>query len=167
MPKLAATLASLLLIASSIGVNIARYPQVGRTLDPPSAEIRLRTANPSQTGTVGSMVGETRPVETAATRGLKPGKAEIALPAVDEQQSSVKQEVPAVPVAAKPAPPVQPEPTVPIIDVWPVAESAARQAAAIFRRMMAKFGGCHRWKPMALGLPIPISTTDYPTTATP
>ena len=32
MPKFAATLASLLLIASSIGVNIARYFQVGRTV---------------------------------------------------------------------------------------------------------------------------------------
>lgn len=33
MPKLAATLASLLLITCSIGVNIARYPQVGRPVE--------------------------------------------------------------------------------------------------------------------------------------
>ncbi len=34
VPKFAATLASLLLIASSIGVNIARYPEVGRSVEP-------------------------------------------------------------------------------------------------------------------------------------
>ena len=37
MPRLAATLASILLIASSIGVNIVRYPQVGRSIEPSTA----------------------------------------------------------------------------------------------------------------------------------
>ncbi len=47
MPKFAATLASLLLIASSIGVNIARYPQVGRTVDPPQPSDATQSTNPA------------------------------------------------------------------------------------------------------------------------
>ena len=50
VPKLAATLASLLLIASSIGVNIARYPQVGRIIDagPPTATAAIANSEPAR-----------------------------------------------------------------------------------------------------------------------
>jgi len=122
MPKIAATLASLLLIASSIGVNIARYPQVGRTLVPAPAEA-AGTVNPSPTGDSRSTADESPRVETANTTDPNPVKTATALPTAEEQQRLVKRALPVEPVSAKPAAPVPMETTVPIVDVRPVART--------------------------------------------
>ncbi len=121
MPKIAATMASLLLIASSIGVNIARYPQVGRTLVPAPAEA-AGTVNPSPAGDSRSTADESPRVETANTTDPQRVKTATVLPTAEEQRL-VKQELPAVSVSAKPAAPVPMEAKVPIIDVRPVART--------------------------------------------
>ena len=121
MPKLAATLASLLLIACSIGVNIARYPQVGRALDPPCAA----TAEPANLSPAAS---QTPPVETTDKADLTPVKPEVAAPVAEEAKPAAgERESRAVSAAAPSAPPAQTDLTVPIVDVRPMAP-AGRQA---------------------------------------
>ena len=81
MPKLAATLASFLLIASSIGVNIARYPQVGRTMDAAAAGA-AETASPLQNA------GDIPHVEKADADQSPVGQ-EKAPPAVTEKRQTL------------------------------------------------------------------------------
>ena len=121
MPRLAATLASLLLIASSIGVNIARYPSVGRPLDPPSAGT-VEAASPPQTAS-------TAPAAEKADIDQSPGKPNT--PATREARPNVaNNDLPSDRmVAVAPLPPAaQTDGNVPIVDVRPMVSGGDTQA---------------------------------------
>jgi hypothetical protein len=115
VPRLAATLASLLLIASSIGVNIARYPRVGRTMDATAAGA-AETASPSQTAS------EAPRVEKPEANQL-PLRPEVAAPAVRETLPDVASGDPhsdrMVALAPQPVA-AQKDTSVPIVDVRPM-----------------------------------------------
>jgi hypothetical protein len=117
VPKLAATLASLLLMASSIGVNIARYPQVGRTIHTAQANA-AETANPPQAK------GQTLPAETFKS-DYPPAKTEVAADTVEEPRPlTAKSESIPDRTIAQAAAPVQKDIAVPIVDVRPMAPLA-------------------------------------------
>jgi len=115
VPKLAATLASLLMIASSIGVNIARYPRVGHSIDPQvgrtndHGQADVAPAEPAQAANPEPITLPPPPVETA--QAVPPTKAnESASNGEAKQQSGMVTPV-----------------TVPIIDVRPMAPAANSQ----------------------------------------
>jgi hypothetical protein len=128
VPKFAATLASLLLIASSIGVNIARYPQVGQTM---GADERARAA---ETADFSPAAQQTNLVETAnqdtrqaGETGAEPAKPQAAATVAQNEQPRV-----AEPIEKKPADspaPSQPGPVVPILDVRPMVPVASLTGA--------------------------------------
>ena len=119
MPKLAATLASLLLIASSIGVNIARYPQVGRMAEPGNASAAEPAGLPQT-------ASQSQPVETA-DRDMPTAKAEAG-PATEKPRSPAQEPQQRQPFSVvqteRPAPPAQADAAVPIIDVRPMVPVA-------------------------------------------
>jgi hypothetical protein len=105
VPRIAAALASLLLVASSIGVNIARYPTVGQTVGGAAPVALSASTAPTP---VAQAVAPARPAATA-----KP----TAPPALPEKPAvAVVSSPPAKPVSAKPAavatPPKKPATTV-------------------------------------------------------
>jgi len=128
LPKFAATLASLLLIASSIGVNIARYPQVGRTIN---AGQRTDVAEPIKSAPAAE---ESSRVETANQDSLAANKIEIE-PAKSPQVAAVAPLEPArveefsapQPAAGNPHSPSGSN--VPILDVRPMVPVASLRAA--------------------------------------
>ncbi len=124
MPKLAATLASILLIASSIGVNIARYPQVGRTIDP-------ARAGAAETASALQAADETPRVEKAAAE-LLPAKLEAAATAArDTRQGTANGELAADRMVAVAPRPVQQQSSgdIAIVDVRPMVSVQEAQSA--------------------------------------
>lgn len=127
MPKLAATLASLILIASSIGVNIARYPNVGRTAEPGSASaVEPATSPAPASGCPASespATSQTQPVDTP-DRDMPAAKADAApateTPSPPAQEPQQGEQSPLV-QAGRPAADVQADTVVPITDVRPMA----------------------------------------------
>ena len=123
VPKFAATLASLLLIASSIGVNIARYPQVGRTVDAGQRTDAPETTSPAPAAQQAS------PVETIHPDSLPARETEIE-PAKSPQVAEVAPaEKPRVEEPLDPKPPAgaarpQPAPAATILDVRPMVPVA-------------------------------------------
>jgi hypothetical protein len=119
VPKFAATLASLLLIASSIGINIARYPQVGRTID---AEHRADVAQPSNSAPTAQQPSI---VESPNPNSPQASEAEIG-PAKSSQVAAVAPvesphfEEPLIPKPAASPIRSQPQPAVPILDARPM-----------------------------------------------
>ncbi len=114
MPKLAATLASLLLIASSIGVNIARYPEVGRLADP-------RTVAAAEPANWPQATSQPAPAETA-NADHQPPRTESAAQ-VAEQSPLAQQQPPGTFPTIHTERPVllaQPDVAVPIVDVRPM-----------------------------------------------
>ncbi|MGO9113481.1 MAG: hypothetical protein ACLP9L_29980 [Thermoguttaceae bacterium] len=84
MSKLAATLASLLLIASSVGVNIARYPQVGRTVDAEQRSDATGAANSAPLAPQSSFAEKANPDSLSASEAqvepAKPPKVDASAP---------------------------------------------------------------------------------------
>ena len=118
MPKLAATLASLLLIASSIGVNIARYPQVGRAIDPSqAAAAEAASAAPAAQSSSGETASaDALPAKADGRTAEAPRPVDAARELVQTQRATEK----------SPAPPPLPASTdVPIIDVRPMLPAAS------------------------------------------
>jgi hypothetical protein len=123
VPKVAATLASLLLIASSIGVNIARYPQVGRMIDPGQAE----AAEPASPAVAASPVP---PVETPHAE-LSPAKPATGTPPQIPQEatSGVNPSPGRKTTEVKPSTaPAQVQVAIPIVDVRPMVPVASLQS---------------------------------------
>jgi hypothetical protein len=123
VPKLAATLASLLLIASSIGVNIARYPQVGRMIDPGQAEVAESASTVVETSSV--------PAAEAAHVGPAPARPGTNSPPQVSQDMGTSTSAPserkiAEPTSSTPLP--QAEVAIPIVDVRPMVPVAGLQA---------------------------------------
>ncbi len=123
MPKFAATLASLLLIASAIGINIARYPQVGRTVDTGQ---RTDSAEPTKSAPVAeepSRVEMANPDSlTASNIKIEPAKPPQVVAVVPPKTARVEESVspkPAADVAR-----LKPEPVVSILDVRPMVPVA-------------------------------------------
>ncbi len=174
LQKLAATLASLLLIASSIGVNIARYPQVGRTVDAGSPTDAAQPVNSAPVAQQASLV------ETAKPDSLPVGKPEIE-PAKSPQAAAVaapenmRVEGPcdSKPVAGNAGP--QPEPTVAILEVRPMIPIASLPAVADGCDPPASDDELRRLPPAAPGVsPVtglqaarPDEAQPYPVTSTP
>ena len=128
VPKFAATLASLLLIASSIGVNIARYPQVGRTID---AGQRTGATEPAN---IAAAARQTSPIETVNPETLPPRESESE-PARPPQAAAVAPTTNPRPEGPSGPPPIsgtagpQPQPAVPILEVRPMVPVASLQTA--------------------------------------
>ena len=79
MSKLPATLASLLLIASSIGVNIARYPQVGRAIDAGQRSDSVESTDPGPTAQQSNLAEKVNPDSAAASETkIEPAKTSQA-----------------------------------------------------------------------------------------
>ncbi len=126
MPKIAATLASLLLIASSIGVNIARYPQVGRAVDAAQRSDATEMENSARKSQPSGLVEGARPDCLPANEPQvdppRPPQAGAAGPA---EIAGVQQ-----PNDSKPAVGSQPQPAATILDVRPMVPVASLQAVA-------------------------------------
>jgi hypothetical protein len=170
VPKFAATLASLLLIASSVGVNIARYPQVGRTADVESFSQETTVTQP-----VANQPHANQPmVDRAAVNGAQP-QAEVLpenLPQVaatcPRAQPDVATPVPQSPTIAA-GTVLQRE--VPILEVRPMVPVVRLQETG----KSADFNGLRRLSPVDPHLSAdaenategPGAREPYPATATP
>ena len=174
MPKFAATLASLLLIASSIGVNIARYPQVGRPVDASQRTDAAETANSSP------LAQQSGPVETG-NPGPLPAREMIIEPEKSPQVpavSAAKNAQDEKPFSAKPATGTarpQPGPPVSILDVRPLVPVASLRATAGEANPPAHYDEVQRLPPLeqngsAIAEPQaagPDDTQSYTATSTP
>ncbi len=172
MPKLASTLASLLLIASSIGVNAVRYPQVGRAIEPHTATAAESANSPPAAS--GQLASQNPPVDTSEAGTPAPTPQTIRMDA--EQLPPTAPEFQQSPVfAAAPAERAPPPAnvTVPIVDVRPmvpVADLTANNGGSAMT-----VGAVSRLPPVEIS-GMAASDTDsarpsfasaYPTTATP
>jgi hypothetical protein len=164
VPKLAATLASLLLIASSIGVNIARYPQVGRLADPGTAAAAEPENSPPPA--IGRPASQTPPA--GAESGTRVAEEWPPRPADHLPPAGF----PTI-QTAQPAPPVQPEVAVPIVDVRPMVPVAnlaadrgnfATGANDFLRLPPVEFNGAAM---RDLGSAQTLDASAYPSTSTP
>ena len=172
MPKFAATLASLLLITSSIGVNIARYPKVGRTLEAEQRTDAAELANSMPSAPQSSQVETAHPDSLPArdievqpetsTQVTAVARAEIAR---TEEHDNTK---PAADAAH--SMPVSP---LPILDVRPLVPVATMRAAAA--DITPGYDEVRRLPPVESGVP-PVADSlaagsyesqPYPTTSTP
>ena len=173
MPKFAATLASLLLIASSIGVNIARYPQVGRSIE---AEQRTDSAEPmnsAQAATQSSRVEtanpESSPISESQNEPAKPPQI-FAVPAKDTEVAKSNTANPANSAAH-----AEPGPAVPILDMRPLVPVASLQAVSGRVEPPKVYDEVRRLPPVEPGVfPLaeiqatgPDEAQPYPTTSTP
>ena len=125
VPRLAATLAAILLIASSIGINVARYPRVGRTIDPAPAAA-AESASPSQTA------DEAPRAEKRVDRDESPVRPQVADPAAREARPVVADGEPTADrmVAVTPQTmPAQIDKSVPIVDVRPMVSASDTQTS--------------------------------------
>jgi hypothetical protein len=109
VPKLAANLASLLLIASSIGVNMARYPQIGQAVDkgqPADGAHAVDTARSPEPSIVIQGESENALAATATVADATTPRQAKAVTAVDKpQDESPSDSLPVVnPLPAQPAP---------------------------------------------------------------
>ena len=174
VPRLAATLASLLLIASSIGVNIARYPQVGQTADTGQPADAAQPAPPVPAAQPASLVERTNPDPLPARETkIEPAKSPV-LPAV----APAKNTHVAAPVDPHPAAkmaPAQPEPVVTILNVRPLVPIASLPIATGGAEPLAGSDEVRRLPPVKPGVSaipeIPAGGSDgarpYPATGTP
>jgi len=127
MPKFAATLASLLLIASSIGINIARYPQVGRTID-----VKQRTDADEPADSAPATL-QSSGVETVNPDSLRANAAEIQ-PARPSQiataapTETARTEEPCVPKPPASGGQLKSDPPLPILGVRPMVPIASLEA---------------------------------------
>jgi hypothetical protein len=133
VPKFAATLASLLLIASSIGVNIARYPQVGPTAanEPPINAIANGSNDPGEAG----LTQSTTAVDLASSPEAKNRSP------LTKSGAELPERRPPVAVANRadvPPPPQGRE--VPILDVRPLVPVGRKQTTG----SPAEFSELHR-----------------------
>ena len=130
MSKLAATLASLLLIASSIGVNIARYPQVGRALDTGQRTAEAENANPAPAAQPSGLVGTANPDALPAreTRN-EPAKLPQVTATAPVETAHAQERIDPKPADDDTAR-SQPQPAVPILNARPLVPIAGLQAAA-------------------------------------
>ncbi len=128
MPKFAATLASLLLIASSIGVNIARYPQVGRTLNAGQRSDAAELANSATVAQHSGPVATVNPDSLPAHKTeIEPAKSLHVAAAARLEKACVETPCDSelAPVANRP----QPVPALPIVDVRPMVPVAGLPTA--------------------------------------
>ena len=151
VPKYAATLASLLLIAGSIGVNIARYPQVGRTAD---ARQPTDAAQPANAALAAPRL---IPVETANPDPLPVRKTEIE-PVRHPQGSEIARaenvpvEAPLDPKPATGSAHPRPVPAVTILDVRPMVPIASLPAVAGVATLPADSDEVRRLPPVEPGV---------------
>jgi hypothetical protein len=161
--KFAATLASLLLIASSIGVNIARYPKVGM------AEVGMLDGQPPQTNSAPTL----NPVSPAQPESAPQVAREVAspVPAAAQPEDSHGADLPSSspnPTFAS-VPPRHSE--VPILDVRPLVPVVRMESAA---GPSGGYEGLQRLPPVDPNAPAiaestagPAECAPYPTTSTP
>jgi hypothetical protein len=174
VPKFSATLASLLLIASSIGVNIARYPQVGRTVDAGQRTDAAGTVTPAQT------VQQPRIVETANLDSLPASETRIESARSSQVAAVAPTENPRGEGSFNPKPAVgtalsQPLPAVPILDVRPMVPIANLPAAAAAADPLAAANQVQRLPPVEPTVSAagefqaarPDEAGQYPATSTP
>jgi len=129
MPKFAATLASLLLIASSIGVNIARYPQVGRMADAEQRTNAAESANSAPAAMQSTLIEPSNPDSLSADEAaVEAAKSPQVAAVVPTENPRVEEPVDPKPAAG--AAPAQPSPAVPIMDVRPMVPVTSLQGAA-------------------------------------
>jgi hypothetical protein len=156
----------LLLIASSIGVNIARYPQVGRTAEPAPASA-AETASPPQTA------GEVPRAEKQET-DRTPVKPETPASTVREPSPSTAnlEPIPNRVVAVDAIPiPAQSTKDVPIIDVRPMVSVGDTPANGA--ETSAYSSRIQRLPPVENSGLVPLDSggvgerSNYPTTTTP
>jgi hypothetical protein len=126
VPKLAATLASLLLIASSIGVNIARYPQVGMAVDSGAAVQSAEVLNSA------SAAQQSSPAESSGPASSKPdavGKdqAESPKPCAGAAEEILHKEPRTEPTASATAPS---DPAISIVNLRPMVPVSSSRAGA-------------------------------------
>ena len=129
VPKFAATLASLLLIASSIGVNIARYPQVGRTIDAGQRTDAAETANSAPAAQQSDLM-ETPNSDSLPSRdaAIEPARLSQVSAVAPPENARVEKPFDPKPVAG--ATRTQPPPALPILDVRPLVPVASLPTAA-------------------------------------
>ena len=126
MPKFAATLASLLLIASSIGINIARYPQVGRTIDAGQRIDMAQAENSALNAQPSSRLETANPDSLLASKtDIQPENSPQIATAAPAEIARVKEpdylKPPAVTGQS------QPEPLLPILNVRPMVPATTLQ----------------------------------------
>ena len=175
MPKVAATLASLLLIASSIGVNIARYPQVGRTVDAGQRPDAVETANSAPAQQQANVVEPASPNPQLTSKAeIEPAQpAQAAAVAVAEnlraEESNTSQ-----PIADSAQ--LKSAGLVPILGVRPMAPIVGTQPALDSPGMPEDVDAVRRLPPIDPNVPTAAdyqavetekATTAYPATSTP
>jgi len=127
LPKLVATLASLLLIASAIGTNIARYPQVGRTLETGPRTDSAEPAKPAPEES--SRVEIANPDSLAASKfEVEPAKPPQVVAVAPPKTARVEETVVPKPAPAADADRLKPESVVSILDVRPIVPVAGLRA---------------------------------------
>lgn len=175
VPKLAATLASLLLISSSIGVNIARYPQVGRMADPNERIDTTATAKVSPDSPPAQQASrdETASPDSSLAREtqIEPARSpQVAAPA-----KNTKVEARIDPHAESATAGLQRPPAVPILGVQPMVPIASLRPAGTVADAPASYDDVRRLPPVdSSGLTVADSETaefgetlPYPATVTP
>ena len=179
MPKFAATLASLLLIASSVGVNIARYPQVGqnitssRTVDVPATPNSRPAANqPDLVETAGS---SSLPASKPQDEPAKPPQAAAVTSAKKVASGSghiIAHSDSKLKVAVN-RPPLQL--TIEILDVQPMVPLTSQPTLANAASPPARLDEVNRLPPVAKAPPVidelqamaGDAAEQYPATSTP
>ncbi len=175
MPKVAATLASLLLIASSIGVNIARYPQVGRSVDAGQRPDAIEPANSApaqqQANVVEPATPNPLPTSKAEIEPAKPRQA-AAVPVAENLQAEESNTSQPIADTAQ----LKSTGLVPILGVRPMAPIVGTQPAVDSLGMPVDIDAVRRLPPVDPSVPTAAdyqpgemdkAATAYPATSTP
>jgi len=174
MPRFAATLASLLLIASSIGINIARYPQVGRTIDAGLRFDMAQAENSALNAQPSSRLETANPDSQLASKtDSQPEKSpQIATTAPTELVRDKELGEPKPPAVTGHS---QPEPLLPILNVRPMVPAATLQETGAAANPPLGSDEVRRLPPVDPGLPavadLQATASDegvqYPASSTP
>jgi len=174
MPKFAATLASLLLIASSIGVNIARYPQVGRPVDTRQRTDSAESADSAPAAQQLSRVETSNPASLSASETeIQPAKSPQSAVVAPTEIARVEEHGDSRPATS--TPPSLPAPPLPILDVRPMVPVTNLRATADAADSPTGYDEVRRLPPVERGIPavadLQTAGTDaaaaYPATSTP
>lgn len=173
MPKFSATLASLLLIASSIGVNIARYPQVGRTVDTGQQTDTAGTANSAPAAQQPGVDQTAHPDSLPAREtGIEPAKSRQVAAVTPPESTHGRGSFDSGPAAGTARP--LPEPAVTILDMRPMVPVASLRAAGGTANPPAGYDEVQRLPPVEPRAAVaetqatgPDAAQPYETTSTP
>ena len=147
VPNFAATLASLLLIASAIGINIARYPQVGRTVDAGQRTDAAETPNSTSTAQAADRPEAADPNLLPRNEvEIEPQKLRPAAPVVSAVHTHAEKH--RNPKAKAGPPCIRPELAVAILDVQPIIPISSPQPASDATNSPAVYDEVRRLPPV-------------------